>query len=215
MNYYELILATTWSHAEIERRLQVEGGHHVDAARASGRGAIVVFVHAGPFEAFSALAILRPDWRLLTLVEHMRDPRIHELMRHMRERSGVAVISVDRVRDAVRQMLRGAVLLIGSDRDVTHSGLTISFFGAPARLPDGAVRLARRFDVPLLLVYATRGEGSQPTYHARVRQVAITRTADAPSDVIAGVQAIARAVESVVTQHPGQWVANYDFWGGP
>ena len=211
-NYYELLLAGTWSAADVGERVQLRGAEDVDRARSNGRGVIVMFVHAGPFEALSALARLRPEWKLATLVERMHDPRTHALMRDIRERSGLDVIPVDRLRHAIRRVLNGSVLLIGADRDATHSGISVPLFGARARLPDGAVQLALRFDVSLVLAHAVRGPGARPLYHAVVRPIVLQRTADRKADALLAVQATARAIEEIIEAHPDQWVANYDFW---
>ncbi|MDQ2952126.1 MAG: lysophospholipid acyltransferase family protein [Chloroflexota bacterium] len=211
-NYYELLLAGTWTAAEVRERVRLSGAEDVDRARSAGRGVIVMFVHAGPFEALSALARLRPEWMLATLVERMRDPRTHALMHDIRERSGLYVIPVDRLRHAVRHVLNGAVLLIGADRDATRSGLSVELFGVPAHLPDGAVQLALRLDAPLFLAHAVRGPGRRPHYDAVVRPITVQRTPDRQADVLRAVQATARAIEEIIAADPDQWVANYDFW---
>lgn len=215
-NYYELFHGPAWDAETLASRVEVDGVEHLDAAHRERRGVILLFVHIGALEALTHLPPLYPQYNFVTLVEHMRDPRLHELMRRVRARHGLEIVPVDASLRAVRLLRRNSVLVVGADRDVTESGVLVPFFGSPARLPVGAVQLAMRYDVPVLLIYACRE--SRPRQAPSVFRVQIRapftfgRTGDLREDTRAGVALVARALESVVRARPEQWLANYRFW---
>ena len=215
-NYYELFRGPAWDVETMASRVLVEGAHHVEAAHQTGRGAVLLFVHVGALEALTQLPPLYPQYRFVTLVERMSDPRMHELMRRARNRRGLEIVSVDASLRAVRLLRRNGILVVGADRDMTASGVLVPFFGSAARLPIGAVRLALRFDVPVLLVYAVRerSRGRQPNvFRVRIQPpFTFERTGDLDHDTRAGVALVARSLEPVVRAHPEQWLCNYSFW---
>ena len=214
-NYYELFRASRWDAKTLAARLVVHGDEHVAAAHRGGRGTILVFAHVGSLEAISQVPELYPNYHFIGLVERMKDRRTHELLRMARSRHGLAMVGVDEALRAVRQLRRNAILVIGADRDMTQSGVLVPFFGRPARLPMGAVRLALRFDVPLMFIYSWReiDRRGAALVHIRVHEpFRFEKTGDLEKDTRAGVELIARELEPVVRARPEQWLANYRFW---
>jgi len=215
-NYYELFHGPAWDVDTLASRVAVDGAEHIEAAHRERRGVILLFAHVGALEALTHLPPLYPQYNFVTLVEHMTDPRMHELMRRTRARHGLEIVPVDASLRAVRLLRRNSVLAVGADRDVTASGVLVPFFGRPARLPVGAVQLALRYHVPVLFTYACRQSG--PRQRPSVFRVQIDapftfdRTGDLVEDTRAGVALVARALESVVRARPEQWLANYGFW---
>jgi len=214
-NYYELFHGPAWDVETLASRVAVDGAEHLEAAHRERRGVILLFAHVGALEALTQLPPLYPQYHFVTLVEHMTDPRMHELMRRVRARHGLEIVPVDASLRAVRLLRHNSVLAVGADRDMTASGVLVPFFGSSARLPVGAVQLALRYQVPVLFTYACRESPREAPSVFRVRIHApfrFERTGDLGEDTRAGVALVARALESAVRARPEQWLANYRFW---
>ena len=214
-NYYELFRSSIWDIDTLGARLLVDGEEHLAAAHAQGRGVVLMFAHVGSLEAITQVTQLFPHYHFVGLIERMKDVRLHELLRHARSRRGLELFCVDEALRAIRHLRRNAILVVGADRDMTKTGVLVPFFGSPARLPVGAIGLALRFDVPVMLVHSWRetAASGHAVFRIRVHQpFTLARTGDLDRDTRSGVALVARELEPVVRARPDQWLANYGFW---
>ena len=139
----------------------IEGDEHYQAARAAGKGLIVVTAHMGSFEV--GMAALRDRERAKIHVVFRRDPfeRFERLRSGLRRRLGVEEAPVDdgwtvwmRLRDA---LLADEVIVLQGDR-VMHGqkGEPVPFLGGTIRLPAGPVKMALATGAPILPIFSVR-----------------------------------------------------------
>jgi phosphatidylinositol dimannoside acyltransferase len=114
------------------------------------------------------------------------------------------------LRDVVRLLSRGEMIILLSDRDFFLSGRETMFFGEPTTLPIGAVRLARDTGAPIIPFFAYR---LNRTNDLVIRApIFVPRTADKGSDVTTGLNLVARELELAIGRAPGQWVLFQRVW---
>lgn len=130
------------------------------AAKAQGRGAIIVSAHFGQWEAIRHLlkargmeagAIYRPN----------NNPYYERLFRHGIEQGGAPIIArgPSGNRGMLRHLRNGGFFALLSDQ-YDQSGALLTFMDQPAVTATGAAGLALRFDLPLVPAFARRIEGS-------------------------------------------------------
>ena len=92
-----------------------------------------------------------------TVVERLRPASLYERFVAYRESLGFEVVAVDEGTVAHRALTRrlraGGVACLVADRDLTGTGIEVSLFGEPARLPAGPARLAALTGALLLPAY--------------------------------------------------------------
>ena len=197
----------------IDRCVTFKGVEHVEAARAAGRGAVLVGAHMANWELGGAAMSYRGA-PVLAIVQPHPNPRVHRFFVSQRERHNYRVLPVGH---AARPILRhltanGLVAMLG-DRPYGEEGLEIDFFGHAALLPTGPARLAlitgaelipwfvlRRFDDSFMIAFEP--PIPRPAAGSR-RERALTMT-----------QAFARVLETYVRENPSQWLNFYPVWGG-
>jgi phosphatidylinositol dimannoside acyltransferase len=216
-NYYEMLHMPEQTVDDLRARIHLEGVAYGEAAVSGPTGAIFVFPHVANLEFLMQIPRLYPQYRFLMLVERMRDDRVFGLMRSLRAAHGVQVVPVSDMLRIMRLFKQGWNLVLAGDLDSTGSGITIEFFGAPARMPDGAVRMALRSGAPLLIVYGWRdlsdAAQGRPGYCLRISPpVPLLRTADFQSDVRRGVEEVGKRLEAIIAAHLDQWLAFHPFW---
>jgi phosphatidylinositol dimannoside acyltransferase len=107
-------------------------------------------------------------------------------------------------------MLReGWNLILAGDFDSTGTGTVVEFFGRPARMPHGAVKLALRTGAPLLVVEGWRDSMDDPAgFSVRVSPPLQLDGADLRS----GLDQVMRLLERTVASRPEQWLAFRQVW---
>jgi KDO2-lipid IV(A) lauroyltransferase len=117
----------------------------------AGRGVVVALPHSGNWD-LAGLWFVESRRRagalprVTTVAERLRPDSLFRRFVAYRERLGFEVLPADRgghvYRTLARRLRDGGMVCLIADRDLSASGVEVSFFGEPARLPTGPARLA-------------------------------------------------------------------------
>ncbi|GAB4534784.1 MAG: lysophospholipid acyltransferase family protein [Anaerolineae bacterium] len=213
-NYYDLFRLPTLSAAQVEAIVRIEGWENVEAALSLGKGVVMTSAHFGNIEIV-LYAMLMRGVAITIPAERVEPPELYDYLTALRTSKGLKLIPVDGpMLDLFRTLRKGGVAGIAGDRNVTDSGMVVEFFGAPARLPDGHVRLALRTGAPLILGFSRRrGRG---TYEARFYpHFRIPDEGSEEERIAAGMAYVVRGLEQAISSHPEQWVVTVPIWNNP
>lgn len=201
--------------------LRVEGGAIVDATLAEGRGAFLVGAHMGSFEALHAVGSNRQAMRVAMVMYPDNARMIHAALQAIEPDFQMRIIPIGRPGStlAIRDWLDdgGLAGLLGDrflDSDEARtSGAQRPFLGAPARFPDGPLRLAMLLKRQVIFMAGLYRGGNR--YDVRFETLADFR------DVADNVreqrlqQAItdyAARLEALCREAPYNWFNFHDFW---
>ncbi len=210
-NYYDFFRSPRLSREDIARMVRVNGLANLEEAVACGKGVIFVTAHFGNLDIVGQTFAVR-GYHVTTPAEHVKPEVLYQRIVSTRAAKGLTIIPVDGpLLGLVRALRRNEIVGLASDLDVTGSGITVQFFDAPARLPDGHVQLALRTGAALLPAFSLRLPDN--TFAAYAEPVVeLRRTGDLAQDVRAGVNQVARVMEKWIGQHPEQWVMFHRLW---
>ncbi|MCO7218692.1 phosphatidylinositol mannoside acyltransferase [Klenkia sp. PcliD-1-E] len=186
----------------------VVGSEHLDAARAAGRPVVLALPHSGNWDAAGVWFV---DWLggpFMTVAERLRPEALYERFLAYRESLGFRVVPLtggERPSSAVlAQWLaagKSACLLV--DRDLSASGIPVTFFGRATTMPGGPALLAARSGAALLPVVSHfDGGGWRHTVHPEVDVHGPGRLRDR---VHAGMQGVADAFAASIAARPVDW----------
>jgi KDO2-lipid IV(A) lauroyltransferase len=114
------------------------------------------------------------------------------------------------LREVIRLLQRGEMIILLSDRDFFLSGRETMFFDEPTTLPIGAVRLARDTGAPIIPFFAHRGNRMNDLV---IREpIMVPKTADRDADIVVGLKQVAEVLEQAIRESPGQWVLFQRVW---
>ena len=193
------------SGAELDARMSYEGYEHIQKARADGFGPLVVMPHLGSWE-WSAYWLTRVEQVPVTaVVERIEPPALFDWFVEYRESIGMEIVPLgpDAGRSVVNAVKARHAIALLCDRDISRSGVEVTFFGETTTLPSGPAVLALRTGAPLLptAVY-DRGR----THHGVVRPpIPVDRQGTFRADVARITQALARELEVLISAAPEQW----------
>lgn len=188
---------------------QVRGAEPMLEALDAGRGVVFALPHSGNWDAAGVWLVetlrrrgLEPAFT--TVVERLRPESLYRRFVAYRESLGFEVVAVDEGAAAHRALTRrlrgGGVACLVADRDLTASGLDVSFFGEPARLPSGPARLAALTGAMLLPAF--------PRFTADGGwAVEIAPPIEVPdrAEVGKATQALADALAGLIATAPADW----------
>jgi len=191
---FEFSRAWWGSVAPLRRGLVVEGVEHMEAARANGRGVIVVSGHFTTLEVCGRL--MCDHVPLAGMYRPHAQPAMEWAVRRGRARYAAAMFPKQDVRGSVRHLKRGGLLWYAPDQDPSRGdAVYVPFFGQPAHSLTSTHQLARMSGAAVLLFQHERRDDGGYTLRLRPA-LGEFPSRDAAADtarVMAGIEAMARA----------------------
>jgi len=213
MRYWcETFRLPAWSRAQVVDSFLVEGQERLDRLQAAGEGAIIVSPHMGNWDHAAAWAALTYDG-LDTVVERLKPEGVYEKFLAYRRGLGMEVHPLgdpEIVRDLARSLKQGRLVCLLADRDLSHAGVPVEFFGDRATMPAGPAMLALMTGAPVIPVTVWHSELGT---HGRIEE-----PLDLPADgsrrdrVEQITQMIAGAFERSISEHPADWHMMQPLW---
>jgi KDO2-lipid IV(A) lauroyltransferase len=191
---FEFARAWWGSLAASRRGLRIEGLEHLEAARAAGRGVILVSGHFTTLEICGRLLCDRVP--LAGMYRPHAQPALEWAVKRGRLRYAVAMFTREELRPAIRHLKSGGVLWFAPDQETRRGdSVFVPFFGRPASTLTSTHQLARLSGAAVLaFAHERRDDGG---YSLRLSPAfAGFPTADATADtarVMADIEAMARA----------------------
>jgi KDO2-lipid IV(A) lauroyltransferase len=190
---------------------EVVGIEHLVEAAGSGRGVILLTGHFGNWEWLGAL-FPAMGYRLSVVVGEQHNRLVDRFINDARAKLGVGILSAERdLRGILRALENRGLLAIVGDQDAGRDGVFIDFLGRAASTAVGPVRLARRFDVPLVVGFAIR----MPDGRIRLElapPLRIPQDGDARSVERDYTARWSRTLEEYVRRYPDHWFWMHRRW---
>ena len=204
-NLIDVMRMERWGPADIERRCDLEGSEHIDAALARGKGVILLTLHLGNFElAVRRFAMYGAP--TLVLNRPLANPLLQRLIASSRERTGARL--ADRERAAapmLRHLRKNGIVAALNDRYARSNAVFAPLFGVRAATAAGIATLALRTGAAVLPSYITRD--GRDHHHIRVLPALESPvTGDRKRDIEAATAAHNAALEQIIRAHPEQWM---------
>jgi KDO2-lipid IV(A) lauroyltransferase len=212
LNYWDTFALPHFSYARLIKLVDIVGLEHVDAARAAGKGVICASAHLGSV-AFVAQVLPALGYPVTGVIEPFNPPEVFDFFARQRQALGTRLLPAGSgaVRELLLALRRNELVGLVTDRDVSGTGPTIPFFGAPTRFPDGAAWLSVRTGAPILIAVTARKRDGR--FDAWIEPLPpVERTGDTRQDVLRVTEAVAKRLEYYVANHPEQWTVFQRRW---
>lgn len=209
--HYDLFRVSRLSGQEILEVTEIEGWAHLDRALARKKGVILVSSHFGNVDLMAQVPVAL-GLKIMGPVQHVHPERLFRYTMKLRQSHGVKLIPADGVLlEMYRALRRGEIVGLPCDRGIAENSRMVEFFGKPALLADGPVRLALRTGAALVPGFAYRWPDN--TFLVRIEpELELTRTSDLERDVADGMRQIIQILERVISQNPEQWLVAAPVW---
>ena len=183
----------------------------VQSETAQGQGVLVLVAHLSNFDLLG-LSMGARDLPIQMLSLANPQAGFH-LLNYLRATAGFEVtpITPQSLRAAIRRLKSGGIVLTGVDRPIPEDQELVEFFGRPAYLPVGPVRLALMSGALVIMAscYYEPNEG----YGLEVAEpLEMIRTGDRRQDILINVRRVADILEQHIRARPEQWMMFHRFW---
>ena len=187
--------------------IRYEGYEHFEEALRRGRGVLFATGHLGNWElsAFAHAILSAP---MHVVVRPLDNRRLDALVERRRTLSGNKIIEK---KDFARGILKAlaaneAVGILADQNTSTDEGVFVNFFGIPACTNTGLARIAAHSGAAVIPGFALWSEEEGRYVLRFYPPVEIT------GDLVADTQRVQQQLESVIREHPGQWLWIHRRW---
>jgi KDO2-lipid IV(A) lauroyltransferase len=215
LTFFEILQMGRWSAEQVLAATEMEGQEHLEAARAEGRGVIVIGGHLGNWEIGGA-GLAQRGFPLSVVSQPQRNSMLQDYLATARQRLGVEMIPRSSLRDCFARLKANGLLVLMIDQRVREGGLLVPFFGHPASSAPGPAAIALKTGAPVVLIAARRvhGPGGSARHRVEIQPpIPLIRTVDRERDLLENTARFQLAVEEAIRRAPAQWLWTHRRWG--
>jgi KDO2-lipid IV(A) lauroyltransferase len=202
---------------QMESLFSIEGKERLDEVLARGKGAIVMTAHIGNWEIAGA-RLTAEGYPLMPIYTPQRNKGgVNDMISARRAAMKMAMIPSEGpgMRDILRALREGGVVIFMQDLDARKEGVVIPFLGLPASAATGLVKMHRKFGAPVVAIFAARDpDGVHHT--VRVEKVISDFPDEDGNPFGTNMEKSLKMCNNVlgewVTRYPEQWAWLLDKW---
>lgn len=185
----------------------------IERSQSGKTGAVVCISHSSNFDLILIAQGLRGlAGQVLTYAQPTSGYEVQNRIRASLDTKITATpISPHSLREALHRLRNGGIVYTGVDRPEDTSKMQLDFFGEPAWMPVGHVRLAVKAGVPIILVTCVREQDGR--YRAWVSDpIPMKDCEDADRTIRENAQNVLNVLSEYISRAPEQWLMFYPVW---
>jgi KDO2-lipid IV(A) lauroyltransferase len=193
--------------------IRTEGLDHYLAAKARGKGVLIVTGHMGAWELSSFYHSLM-GYPMGMVARPLDNRRLDAFVNGIRCLHGNRVLPKDDfARGLLRAMRAGQTVGLLMDTNMTPpQGVFVEFFGRKACTASGVARVALKTGAAVLPGFMLWEAGERRYVLHFGPELVFARTEDAEADIVAATQQCTQAIESWIRRYPDQWLWIHRRW---
>jgi KDO2-lipid IV(A) lauroyltransferase len=214
--FFEFLEVSRWLPEEVRARVVYDGAEHFAAARALGRGVILLSAHFGSWElgALAAGLIERP---ISSVVRPLDNPKLESQLERRRTRFGNGVIAKkEALREMLRAMRHNETVAILLDQNVMPAeAVFVPFFGRLAATTPSVALLQRKTGAAVVPVftYPADGGGWRLRFEKPILAEEFASVEGGRAEQVRVATArYAEVTEEAIRRKPEAWLWLHDRW---
>ena len=209
----EFLAAPGYPNTALADKVRLTGQEHLAAAHRHGKGILLLSAHYSNWELCAA-SVAYLGYPMALVAQLHPDAITNELFLRPRVHCGLETVDVfTAVRPAYRRLRENGVVALMADRDITGTGVTVTFFGRPVRFPKGPARLSLGSGAPAVFTFLRRR--ADRSYDQKfLPPVYPEPSGDRDRDVLRLTQRYADIIARQVAEDPTQYTVFFPIWEG-
>ncbi|MFD9545556.1 phosphatidylinositol mannoside acyltransferase [Streptomyces sp. NPDC060022] len=215
MRYWmESFRLPTWNRQRISDSINVRDAHLLTEGLDAGNGVIVALPHLGNWDLAGAWVTTDLNVPFTTVAERLKPETLYDRFVAYRQGLGMEVLPHNggaAFGTLARRLRSGGLICLVADRDLSASGVEVTFFGDTARMPAGPALLAQQTGALLLPV--TLWYDGTPVMQGQIHPpVGVPETGTRAENTSSMTQALADAFATGIAEHPEDWHMLQRLW---
>ncbi|OGX23842.1 MAG: hypothetical protein A2Y03_02160 [Omnitrophica WOR_2 bacterium GWF2_38_59] len=210
-NFIELFRMPLMNSKRFEKYVSVEGKENIENSLKEGKGLILLAMHFGSWEMASlSCAMLQFPYKVMVKPQP-KYSKLDDLLNTYRSCGGSVVLSRGAgTRDFVKSIKKNEVVGMVVDQG-GRDGMLVPFFGRPASMSVGAIRLGLKLGVPICFAVVIRQKGA---YHKMIidKPLDLVDTGDTEKDVFESLSKVTKKMEGFICKYPSEYMWFYKIW---
>ncbi len=210
-NLIELLRLPLFKQHKFEEIVTIEGKEHVVHSLKQGKGVLLLAMHFGSWELASlSCAMLGVPYKVM-VKSQTRFSKLDELLNSYRACGGQVVISRGAgTRDMIKALKNNEVIGMVMDQG-GKDGVLVPFFGRPASMSVGAIRLGLKSGVPICFCIVIRQKNGQHRVIIN-KPLTLENTGNIDQDLITNLEKVTKIMEDYITKYPSEYMWFYKIW---
>ncbi|MDF9812136.1 phosphatidylinositol mannoside acyltransferase [Streptomyces sp. SPB162] len=202
-----------WDRERFRTDVLIQDAHILEDGLASGRGVVIALPHMGNYDLAGAWVTTKIGVPFTTVAERLKPETLYDRFVAYREGLGMEVLPHTggaAFGTLARRLRAGGLICLVADRDLSASGIEVTFFGEATRMPAGPALLAQQTGA-LLLPVTLWYDG--PVMRGRIHPpVDVPELGDRTEKAAVMTQDLADAFASGIAEHPADWHMLQRLW---
>ncbi len=195
-----------WSRERIVDSIRIVDDFRLGEALATGRGVVIALPHMGNWDHAGAWATLAHS-PVVSVAERLEPEALYEKFLAFRRGLGMDIIPLsggDPPFPYLAERLRaGALVALLGDRDLSKSGVPVSFFGSRAKFPAGPAALA--VDTGAVLLTASLYVEEGRNWVRFLPEIDVAQEGERSRRIFRTTQHVATSLEDAIRARPTDW----------
>ena len=215
-NYGRAILEMLWAGGQpadaLKEKIHPRDMHIVHQALNGGRGLILLSAHYGSWEFLLSGLRLHIPAPFLAIAQRQRNERIDAMIDSRRRRFDVTTVPMGpSVREVLKGLKAGKVVLILGDQSGPRESVFIPFFGRPSATHRGAAAFALRSGAPMVMtLLLRRADGMYDAVFEPIDTSGLT--GDREAQIVELTKRHAAVLERYIRLRPEDWLWMHKRW---
>jgi KDO2-lipid IV(A) lauroyltransferase len=199
-----------WSPEKIEATVSTTNDHLLRDPMIKGLGVVIALPHSGNWDHAGAY-FCQQGIPLVTVAEVLKPEKLFQKFLEYRTSMGFEVLALDSRAFAtlIRRAKEKRLIALVADRDLSESGIPVTFFNRTTRMPAGPALLAIKTGIPLVVAHIFYTEKG---IHINFTEVKPWLSGDDDEKISRTVAAIAATFEEGIRTHPQDWHMLQKIW---
>ncbi|MET8825388.1 phosphatidylinositol mannoside acyltransferase [Streptomyces sp. NPDC004610] len=203
-----------WSPERIRNGFEVKDIHHLTDGLATGKGVVLALPHLANWDLAGAWVTTELRTPFTTVAERLKPETLYDRFVAYRQGLGMEVLPHSggtAFGTLARRLRDGGLVCLVADRDLSASGVEVTFFGDRARMPAGPALLAQQ--TGCLLLPVTLWYDDSPVMRGRVHPpIEVPESGTRAEKTSVMTQALADAFATGIADHPEDWHMLQRLW---
>ena len=221
-NYFDLCRAPNLTDEQIDRLTTFDevGWQRMMDLHEQGRGIVLVTGHFGAFDMITQ-AITRRGVSISAIVAQVKPAWLSDFVTDLRAARGLNVLMVEEeeggkqnlgaLKEALRLLKRGEIVVVLADRNMEQQGMTIKFFGHDTVMAPGVAKMALKTKAVVVTGFGRRvpRDRYSVVFDAPIDTAGLSSSEE---DIKKLLQQIFARFERHIGRNPEQWVLLQPAW---